>query len=649
MANILFLIILLLTPYDQMSLDDLLKVKVTTATKKAVELQKAPASMIIITSDIIEGNGYNTLAEILDDEAGIYVNDDILNSDIAIRGVSGGMRGYSKGLKILINGLPIRYRINSTIASNLDFLPVEAIERIEIIKGPSSALYGANAFNGVINIITKKESNVSLKFIGKDIDYRGFEENLSFSSGNFFFTERFSNIDRSGISGDTLLSPFISDRLNENDKTSPIVYYVKFEEGGLLYDQFYQRTKSSGEYSDWGILTHNNTISYENSHFRLMFQKDFNIIDINIGGIYSYGSPTNEEHLFTGDTYYIEKDVAYKAFDGHIECGKRFAKVELLGGTDFSYDIFSLPNVYYIYPNGDKILDKRYPPAPQNDTTFINYGLYLHGSIDIIPDKVSITGGIRNDIHNIYKDFLSYRLGLILTPNDRSYIKLISASSFKAPPPNWLFSRPIKVYGGVMPNPLLKPEKAFSHEISAGYVFGMVSISSNIYYQSLTDKVELLLSGASYRPTNISSLSGWGYEGEIKCRFKHIQPYISVTYTYLNEQSGDQISMFPPIMVKCGFLINYKIFSFYTKCKYIDKILASKINRRLYGSDYYIPSYFTLDSGTDIHISTWQDRKIALHIDVNNIFNQKFVYGGFGGIDIPSKGRWIDISLNLNF
>src|SRR6185312_10744457 len=72
------------------------------------------------------------------------------------RGVSGGLRAGTRLVKIMINGTPVNFRPDLRAFIGPEYIPILAVERIEVVKGPLSALYGANAFLATVNVITRE-------------------------------------------------------------------------------------------------------------------------------------------------------------------------------------------------------------------------------------------------------------------------------------------------------------------------------------------------------------------------------------------------------------------------------------------------------------------------------------------------------------
>ncbi|MCH6257073.1 TonB-dependent receptor [Puniceicoccaceae bacterium K14] len=138
-----------------LSLDELMQVEISTSAKLPETIQNTPASVYLIDRKDIERQGYSSITEVLENVPGLY---NINNYN----GISGnfGMRGYWNGrsqngsVAFLVNGVPQARLDNRSTPTSSIFLPVESIDRIEIIKGPNSVMYGNGAFFGAINIIT---------------------------------------------------------------------------------------------------------------------------------------------------------------------------------------------------------------------------------------------------------------------------------------------------------------------------------------------------------------------------------------------------------------------------------------------------------------------------------------------------------------
>jgi outer membrane receptor protein involved in Fe transport len=137
----------------QMPFQDVLAVRIRSAGKREEEIRDIPASVTIVTREDIERYGWVTFEELLRNVPGFYLLDNTEDRFIGTRGAVGG------GVQFLVNGIPqhpsLQKTLTATEIARLD-IPVESIDRVEIIRGPMSVIYGNNAFQGVINVVTNQ-------------------------------------------------------------------------------------------------------------------------------------------------------------------------------------------------------------------------------------------------------------------------------------------------------------------------------------------------------------------------------------------------------------------------------------------------------------------------------------------------------------
>jgi outer membrane receptor for ferrienterochelin and colicins len=145
---------------------DLLNIRVTVASKAAEKISDAPGVISVVTHDELKRFGGTTLADVLKRMPSLVGSTSYL-SDRSIISARGDQPGTSSNhILLLINGRPMREVLAGGISSEvLESFPISVIERIEVIRGPGSVLYGTQAFSGVINIITMSaENNVTSLF-----------------------------------------------------------------------------------------------------------------------------------------------------------------------------------------------------------------------------------------------------------------------------------------------------------------------------------------------------------------------------------------------------------------------------------------------------------------------------------------------------
>jgi iron complex outermembrane receptor protein len=138
---------------DELSLEDLVKTDITSVARKSQSLADVPAAAFVITAEDIRRSGARALPDVLRMAPGIQVAQ-IDNGRYAVtaRGFNGR---FATKLQVLVDGRSLYHSLFGGVMWELDPIPLEDIERIEIIRGAGAVMWGANAVNGVINIISK--------------------------------------------------------------------------------------------------------------------------------------------------------------------------------------------------------------------------------------------------------------------------------------------------------------------------------------------------------------------------------------------------------------------------------------------------------------------------------------------------------------
>ena len=155
-----------------MSLEQLSQITVYSASKHEQSVSDAPSSVTVITADEIQRYGYRTLADILETVRGFYITSDRYQSYIGVRGF-GRLGDWNSRILLLVDGHRINDNVLGQAFIGLEFpVDIDVIQRIEIIRGPSSSLYGAEAFFAVIDVITRKDNQPK-------------REEISFAAGSF--------------------------------------------------------------------------------------------------------------------------------------------------------------------------------------------------------------------------------------------------------------------------------------------------------------------------------------------------------------------------------------------------------------------------------------------------------------------------------
>lgn len=174
-----------LIPYDKIvsnfweinvSLVDL-GVTSVTASRWEQEVNETPSSIVVVTREEIEANGYISLQEILENVPGLFTIDHRSETGVTI-GIRGFWADFNKSVMIQINGVNMLSERRNDFPFFKINIGVESIDKIEIVRGPMSVIYGAGAFFGVINIITNDgqtpERNILSSGVGLPLTQRNF-------------------------------------------------------------------------------------------------------------------------------------------------------------------------------------------------------------------------------------------------------------------------------------------------------------------------------------------------------------------------------------------------------------------------------------------------------------------------------------------
>ncbi|HUK18751.1 MAG TPA: TonB-dependent receptor plug domain-containing protein [Bryobacteraceae bacterium] len=144
---------------DKLSVDELFNVQVTSVGRKAQELSKAPAAVFVLTSEDIRRSGATCIPEALEWVPGLTVLR--LDGRSWVVSARGGARLYADKMLVMVDGASLYTPTFSGVIWDAIDIPMEEIERIEVVRGPGAVMWGPNAVNGVINIITRSAGSTA--------------------------------------------------------------------------------------------------------------------------------------------------------------------------------------------------------------------------------------------------------------------------------------------------------------------------------------------------------------------------------------------------------------------------------------------------------------------------------------------------------
>ena len=152
-----------------LSLEDLLNVEVTSASKYAQTAREAPSAVTVVTREDIRRFGWRDLSDVLAAQRGFHTYYDRSYRYVGVRGFA-PPGDYNSRVQFLVNGLRLNDNIYDSVMAGESFpLDLDLVERIEIVRGPGASIYGGNALFGVINLITRSGDSMGRAELAADV------------------------------------------------------------------------------------------------------------------------------------------------------------------------------------------------------------------------------------------------------------------------------------------------------------------------------------------------------------------------------------------------------------------------------------------------------------------------------------------------
>lgn len=544
----------------QLSLDELMKAEIFSASRQWQTVAEAPSSISIITADQIQKYGYRTLAEILNSVRGIYTANDRNYSYVGIRGYARS-GDYNTRILLLVDGHRLNDNVYDSALVGTEFpIDVDLIERVEVIRGPSSSLYGGSAFFGVINVVTKRGRDLR----GPVISF----EAASFDTykGRISYGQTFAN----GL--ETLLSASFYDSAGQHR-----LFYPEFADpstnNGLVIDSDrdkYRNFLGSVSFHDFRLQAVSgsrekriptapfgtafgangtrttDTLGFAELQYEHTFQSKWDLTGTLSYNRYHYHGDYDYDNAGQGKPPFVQnKDDSRAVWWGtELNVSRQFAeKHRLMLGLDCR------DNVQQDQTNHDTVPFYQYVDDRRRSNV---WAVYAQDEFKLRKDLI-INVGLRYDHYDKFGGTTNPRFAVIYRPGEKTSLKVLYGQAFR--PPNYFES----FYNlANSTGPSLKPETIKTTEIVLEQYIGRhLRLSGSGYLNRIRGLINQQVDpDGKVQYANLQAVNGHGLEFEIEGKwssgFETRAAYTLQRSTV--EQTGDILSNSPKHLAKMNLI-----------------------------------------------------------------------------------------------
>lgn len=463
---------------------------VEAASRIVEEADDAPASVTLITSPELSAMRYPTLLEAMRGVRGVYVSDDRGYPSLGFRGL-GRPGSYGNRVLVTLDGAPLNddWIWSSYVAYDLR-TDLEDIERIEVVRGPGSVVYGTSAFSGVVNLVTRYKGVASGRELGASVAGDGVVR------GRARVTQRFG--DQSGF--------WLSAAAGHSEGRD--FFFPEYVAEGPPEVGGFARGLDGSEFATLSgrLWLHDFSLSWFLHHhdkhlpagqFETLFG-DARTHQADTRGLLearletAIGNHISSLSRAHANLYLYRGYFAYSPEDGGIDMNR-------YDSTWFGAEqrfVFSPGPALSVSLGGEAQL---HPNAHQRGATEVDGSYFdderefslaaVYGSVDVRPvPQLKLSAGSRLDYYSTFGSSLNPRLAIILEPYAGGNIKLLAGKAFKAPSTYELYYTAV----GQVTNPDLEPENIYSAELEISQRFGStVTATASLYANYVTDLISL--------------------------------------------------------------------------------------------------------------------------------------------------------------
>jgi len=476
-----------------LSFEDLLNVQVDIASKTSETLSSVPSTMSVFSRKQIQALGVDNAYEVMNFVPGMQsTRGDWVGA--VPKDHARGVYLDSGNVLVMINGERVNESSFGKASVYMPYIPIEVIEKIEFIRGPGSALYGSNAFLGVMNIVTSKERNALQLVVGNNGRYGATGQfNTSFSDD----TSLFASISYDQKDGESypqgVKDPLEALYLEAGVDFKKLKLRARYNETSL--DEFL----NLAGYSTQNQHTSDNTfvgIKYNwVNNDKLKLDSSYSYTKHNISSAGLIASFDDIPDFLLGPAWQttdskFETELSYQ-FENQwqLAAGIEYAEAKQVeAGVRTSYydDESMLVIIDPAYYQQGIVTVMDFPEFASLKYTFETYSAYGQLKIPYSDELTLFVGARYDDVKDIESKF-SPRLAAVYVINPEHTVKLQYGESFRTPVTNELFSNDDVTVG----NPSLRSESVKTTELVWHYQTSELQANAVLFYNELNDFINI--------------------------------------------------------------------------------------------------------------------------------------------------------------
>lgn len=593
---------------------------VVTANRVPTKVSETAANVTVVTAEDIEKNHYSDMEEVLRHVNGVIVTGNGVGTQGTVR-INGDER-----VVIMIDGRRVNNDMGTGVGrASVDLKTLgslENIERIEIVKGATSSLYGSDAIGGAINIITKKGDGETKSTLDMNMG--------SWGTRNYTLTNQGS---------ENGLSWFITAGKSERD-------YFKYKN---TTDQKVKMPNSAYNNDDLSVRL-DKKIDEESS---VTLNVEHSSIDSGQYNSTSYLAATGSMLRLKNNwamTYHFNEDTA---MPGYLRYYSNYMSTDFSGAYDTKSKGIEWQNGWQLDENNRLVAGLEWKESSSmnvasgyQDSKINNKAVYVEDTMKI-DDRWSIVPGIRYDNHNKFGGHTSPKISANYKMDDTSNMYASWAKVFNAPNTDDLYYN--NTTWGIYGNPNLNPETGHVVNVGVNKSFDeKTKVNLNYFYSDLDNAIVWLYDNSwNARPFNMGNQKKHGLELSLEKLIDDVWSY-DIGYSYLKTETNfvNWSSVGDNFVDRSNSQPNgYRMGIHYHKAAWQANVLGTAATGRstTYFTDH---NYWLWDANVSYQVSD----AMTAYFKVNNITNEAYeVYGSSTVGNYPMPGRNFQMGIKYTF